>query len=156
MLDFEAYLDDYLSSEHMLFLDAGVKEHAEGILRAFFLAAGTLGVRSLEELRIVTVESVLLRDMGLLHLPLAVRRGVPDALEGFFGYLQESGRWPAAGAWRVCVEALADRYRTALREHGDGKGGVRGETFRKASAEVGRNDPCFCGSGRKYKKSCGG
>jgi hypothetical protein len=33
--------------------------------------------------------------------------------------------------------------------------GLRGETSRKAP-KPGRNDPCSCGSGRKYKKCCGG
>ncbi|MEY2631839.1 MAG: hypothetical protein RIR00_493 [Pseudomonadota bacterium] len=29
------------------------------------------------------------------------------------------------------------------------------QTFRREQAKVGRNDPCACGSGRKYKKCCG-
>lgn len=29
------------------------------------------------------------------------------------------------------------------------------ETFRRAEPRVGRNDPCPCGSGKKYKKCCG-
>jgi hypothetical protein len=29
------------------------------------------------------------------------------------------------------------------------------ETFRRTEPHVGRNDPCPCGSGRKYKKCCG-
>lgn len=32
---------------------------------------------------------------------------------------------------------------------------VKGETFVKTGPEVGRNDPCTCGSGKKYKKCCG-
>jgi preprotein translocase subunit SecA len=28
------------------------------------------------------------------------------------------------------------------------------ETFRRASPKIGRNDPCSCGSGKKYKKCC--
>lgn len=28
------------------------------------------------------------------------------------------------------------------------------ETFRKQEAEPGRNDPCPCGSGKKYKQCC--
>jgi uncharacterized protein len=27
--------------------------------------------------------------------------------------------------------------------------------FRRTTPKIGRNDPCFCGSGRKYKKCCG-
>jgi uncharacterized protein YecA (UPF0149 family) len=29
------------------------------------------------------------------------------------------------------------------------------KTVRRAEAKVGRNDPCPCGSGKKYKKCCG-
>lgn len=29
------------------------------------------------------------------------------------------------------------------------------ETFVRSSPKVGRNDPCPCGSGRKFKKCCG-
>ena len=29
------------------------------------------------------------------------------------------------------------------------------ETFRREIPKLGRNDPCSCGSGRKYKKCCG-
>ena len=34
----------------------------------------------------------------------------------------------------------------------DGKGQ---EPVRRESPKVGRNDPCTCGSGKKYKKCCG-
>jgi hypothetical protein len=156
---FDSWIDDYLGSGDFLFLDPALKEPAEGILRAFVLAAAARGATSHESLVPATVEAVLLRDMGNLALPFAVRRGVPDILEGFFAYLGESGRWPAAASWRVVAEALADKYRAALREDGGPKGsatgGIKGETFRKSSTETGRNEPCFCGSGRKFKKCCG-
>ena len=28
-------------------------------------------------------------------------------------------------------------------------------TYRRAEPKIGRNDPCPCGSGKKYKKCCG-
>lgn len=31
----------------------------------------------------------------------------------------------------------------------------RGTTVRRETPKVGRNDPCPCGSGKKYKKCCG-
>jgi len=34
-------------------------------------------------------------------------------------------------------------------------GTARIETIRRDVPKVGRNDPCPCGSGRKYKKCCG-
>jgi len=35
----------------------------------------------------------------------------------------------------------------------DGEG-IKGETFVRSEPKIGRNDPCPCGSGRKYKKCC--
>ena len=32
--------------------------------------------------------------------------------------------------------------------------GQKAETFVKTGPDVGRNDPCTCGSGKKYKKCC--
>ena len=32
---------------------------------------------------------------------------------------------------------------------------VRVETVRREEPKIGRNDPCHCGSGKKYKKCCG-
>ncbi|OQX88703.1 hypothetical protein B6D60_01480 [candidate division KSB1 bacterium 4484_87] len=38
-------------------------------------------------------------------------------------------------------------------------GGLAGlkkvETYHRETPKVGRNDPCPCGSGKKYKKCCG-
>ena len=36
----------------------------------------------------------------------------------------------------------------------DGKESVK-STPKKAQAKIGRNDPCPCGSGKKYKQCCG-
>ncbi|HNV85578.1 MAG TPA: preprotein translocase subunit SecA [Candidatus Omnitrophota bacterium] len=36
-----------------------------------------------------------------------------------------------------------------------GGSAVAQETYRRKEAKVGRNDPCPCGSGKKYKKCCG-
>lgn len=33
--------------------------------------------------------------------------------------------------------------------------GVQVGTYRRQSPKVGRNDPCPCGSGQKFKKCCG-
>jgi preprotein translocase subunit SecA len=38
--------------------------------------------------------------------------------------------------------------------HGGGGQQLKTETIRREGAKVGRNDPCPCGSGKKYKKCC--
>lgn len=34
-------------------------------------------------------------------------------------------------------------------------GGCGGGTYVRSEPKIGRNDPCPCGSGKKYKKCCG-
>ena len=145
------YIPEYLESEHFLFLAPAVKEHAEGALVAFCDRAAAQGAAHGTDLTPAIVETVLMRDMGRLNLPVPAKRALPDLLEGFFGFLRETGRVPAAGALQMCAEALAPRFRAVLRDDGS----VKGETIRKVSTAIGRNDPCFCGSGLKYKKCCG-
>jgi preprotein translocase subunit SecA len=53
-------------------------------------------------------------------------------------------------------ELSADREQEMYLSHGDNAGGdSRAKTFRRQVDKVGRNDPCPCGSGKKYKKCCG-
>ena len=45
-----------------------------------------------------------------------------------------------------------------IKEHPEAvgaEGQARVETFKREEPKVGRNDPCTCGSGKKYKKCCG-
>jgi preprotein translocase subunit SecA len=55
---------------------------------------------------------------------------------------------PAAGGG-----AQPAPVRQAPRESRGGEGVAH--TVRRAAPKVGRNDPCPCGSGKKYKKCCG-
>jgi len=56
------------------------------------------------------------------------------------------------------VERLEEQRRRAapvVMSHGGEAAAARAETVRRDQAKVGRNDPCVCGSGKKYKKCCG-
>ena len=149
--DFDSYIDEYTGSQQFLFVDPAIKEYADVVLRAFFEKTAARGANSLETLTAKTVEAVLLQDMGGLVLPLQAKRAVPNLLEDFFGYLKDTGRFPAAGSWQICVESVGSKFRDSIREDGT----TRGETFKKNYSETGRNDPCICGSGKKFKKCCG-
>jgi len=50
---------------------------------------------------------------------------------------------------------LLEAYRY-FREHRQVKRGGHTSEPRRTAPKVGRNDPCLCGSGKKYKKCCGG
>jgi uncharacterized protein len=43
-----------------------------------------------------------------------------------------------------------------FKENGQPDVGTRGPESRHANVKIGRNDPCPCGSGKKYKRCCGG
>ncbi len=64
-----------------------------------------------------------------------------------------AGGLPAAPATRGVVESLGDQ--AVASAAGNGAGGALRPGFTPAGARIGRNDPCFCGSGLKYKKCHG-
>jgi uncharacterized protein YecA (UPF0149 family) len=59
-------------------------------------------------------------------------------------------------AWWACFDK--DR-KLAYREKADGVSEASlagmGRPIRRTEPKVGRNDPCPCGSGKKFKKCCG-
>ncbi|MDQ6987417.1 MAG: UPF0149 family protein [Mariprofundaceae bacterium] len=48
-----------------------------------------------------------------------------------------------------------ERRKPALEQMADFGAQLAGRTIRRDAPKIGRNDPCPCGSGRKYKKCCG-
>ena len=146
----DSLIAEYAGSEHFLLLQGPAKERAEGVLGAFFREAAQAGRATLDDLKAKDVEQTLLTAMPRLDLPAEAKRAVPDILEDFFAFLKDSGRFPPAGAWRMCVEAMKPKYLASLRDDGS----VKGTTFKKNYTDVGRNDPCPCGSGKKFKKCC--
>ncbi|MFH1571074.1 MAG: SEC-C metal-binding domain-containing protein [Gemmatimonadota bacterium] len=133
---------DYCSSEHFMFLDDELKEHAEGLLSYWCEQVG-------EE----PAEADLARALGAvarLDAPVEARKAFPRLLEEFLEYASTRAAVPEAGEWLAALPRLGESHEERFREDGT----VRGDTVRRAGAEVGRNDPCPCGSGRKYKKCC--
>ena len=53
------------------------------------------------------------------------------------------------------IEKQKEKEMASLQVGGDISGPSDAATIRRAAPKVGRNDPCPCGSGKKYKKCCG-
>ena len=51
--------------------------------------------------------------------------------------------------------AIPAEYRTDANTKTSDVGNVIPTTIKRVGAKVGRNDPCPCGSGKKYKQCCG-
>ncbi|MFV1959360.1 MAG: SEC-C metal-binding domain-containing protein, partial [Planctomycetota bacterium] len=78
---------------------------------------------------------------------------------------QLASHWSGAEAqaqpdWGTGVDAAVGAWDGPQASAADGEGPLPGQTgpvapIRRKTPKVGRNDPCPCGSGRKYKKCCG-
>ena len=150
--DFNSLIDEFTSSQQFLFLPSDLKENANALLASFTYACAGRGAATPEGLTIAILDDVLMNHMTLRDLPLDVRKKVPELLSAFFEYLAQSGHFPPAGAWVDWVKQLDEKYRSKFRDDGS----VKGETFKKKYTDVNRNDPCPCGSGKKFKKCCMG
>jgi hypothetical protein len=82
----------------------------------------------------------------------------------FLAFCQERGVDLSAGNLNdPRIGSLQKEWQSTPRDAFDGKTSAemlslaqgKVETFRREDARVGRNDPCPCGSGKKFKKCCG-
>ena len=124
--------------------------------------------RAVEELDLAELQGMLPPgvDMQQVEKMLSSPRG---ALLGDFGaFCQERGVEPEMGGAEMsgAMQELHEEWLQTPRESLEGKkpaevleGGRlfpdKVETFRREAPKVGRNDPCPCGSGKKFKKCCG-
>ena len=134
--------NEYCASQHFLFLESKVKGHAEELLSHWCETVDTpLDYDILEE---------SVRDIGMLNLPVEVKRAFPNLLDAFFKYLATTASFPDAGLWQDYLAEVSITFTDSIRHDGS----MRGKTVTRA-LKVGRNDPCPCGSGKKYKRCCG-
>ena len=105
-------------------------------------------------------------DMEQVQKMLSSPRGA--LLADFGAFCQEHGveMETEQGEMNEAMQALHEEWLLTPRDALEGKkpaeileGGrlfpSKIETFRRDEPKVGRNDPCPCGSGKKYKKCCG-
>ena len=135
-------------------LAAPVRDFVPEILAHFGTATRQLDRNFPDEISPGTLATVLTESLPRLVLPDPARPHAPEVVARFLEYLQESGRLGEGDDWAAQIRIIARSYQERLKPGG----GVKGFTIRKPEgvSPVGRNDPCPCGSGRKYKKCCMG
>ncbi len=148
---FEDWVGDYESSFASNRLPAATREHLGSVLQAF-LAAVRRQAPDFPDTVPSPAFAQALDHVLALDLPAAARTGAAEAIAGFFEFLQGAGRLAEGEEWAARLRILGARAAERVRADGS----VRGVTSRRPSAAIGRNDPCPCGSGKKYKKCCGG
>lgn len=148
--DLSDYISDYTASEYYALLDPSLKAHAEALLHQVLQGAQQMAPAFPVGADATLFTKVLLEQVAPLDLPLSSRQEAPRLLGAYFDYLAASGKYPQAEEWAEWMPAVQTKYAERFREDGS----VRGATVRKKLADVGRNDPCPCGSGKKFKKCC--
>ena len=142
----EMWVGEYLESGVGPEIESGLRPRAEELLVTFLWQA--CAVRGVPPGDVVKrdLKEALLEGMQSFPLTEKEQRKVPRIIGDFIADLGRRGR-------------LADgedlgRYLGALREAFLDSMAAKPKPVVRPSEKIGRNDPCPCGSGRKYKKCC--
>jgi hypothetical protein len=85
------------------------------------------------------------------------RTDLVDLIEEFLLHVTREVGLSSAWEWSSAVDQHRAGYEAALKNPGRAAVGTspRRTPDRRAAPKLGRNDPCFCGSAKKYKHCCG-
>jgi hypothetical protein len=133
----EHWVSEYLSSTTGEIRARAFGERGGAVLVAFLEGAG-VDPAALEEFNVRDGVAI---GLGPLSLQAAEREATPALLEDFLAYCERAGRLSGG-------EALGNYARVTATAH------LLKKQVRKPTIKVGPNDPCPCGSGKKYKKCC--
>jgi hypothetical protein len=140
------WVSDFCQSDALGLFPGALAEHAQGILETLLEAATSPRQLTLERLDEPALKHALLEAVARLALPQELRPFVPSLCRAFLEDLQHRGRIGNGQGLGRYVGALRDAFLAA---------GGAPVPFQRPGGKIGRNDPCPCGSGRKYKKCCG-
>ena len=138
----EDWASEFAESTAFSFLSDDLKEGAPSVCAEF--------LRRSRDATEAELRRVLLEEMPSLELPPTLRPAVPETLGVFLDWLEDTGRLGGGRSFARLVGAL----RPAYVERCSPRGGLRIPPIIKKTPDIGRNDPCPCGSGRKFKKCC--
>ncbi|MGE4631638.1 MAG: SEC-C metal-binding domain-containing protein [Planctomycetota bacterium] len=140
------WVSDFLIDDAGDRVDREVATHAQGILATFLRHACSIRKVTPDAIEESDVRAGLLEGLVRLSIPEQVQQQVPRLIGDFLADLQRRGRLAGGESHQRVVEVLREEYLRTSR------GEV--EPIQRVASKIGRNDPCPCGSGRKYKKCC--
>ena len=144
----EGWVADYCHGPAAAGLTGATAEWAPQVLVAWLAAACERRDVEPEDLEPEDLRGALLEHVSRLDLPAAVHAGVPGLCRDLLADLEDAGRLADGRSLGTTLLAARPAYERAV--------AGKGETIRRPGSKLGRNDPCPCGSGKKYKKCCMG
>ena len=142
----ENWVGDFCESTAFARHPAAVREHGPTVLTEFLVAACAGRDVGPDEIEVADMKPALVDGVGRLDLPDPVRAGVPALCADFVDDLETAGRLGGGRVLAGYLRALSAAYLDATSD--------RPKPVTRPAAKIRRNDPCPCGSGKKYKKCC--
>ncbi len=142
----ESWVSDFCDSSRYAALPPVAKEYAEQVLVSFFVHACEDQGMDPGDLSEKELRAGLLEGVAKVQLPESARPEIPRLCQSFLEELEDQGRLGGGANLGRYVAALRSAYLEAAAD--------RPRPIVAVTSKVGRNDPCPCGSGQKYKKCC--
>ncbi len=141
------WVSDFCLSDQLCPFPADLRDMADAILRRMMYAACDIRDTEPDDLEENDIKEALLNTIAKLNIPAELHPHVPALCGALLTYLETEGRIGGGRVMGAYAKALTDSYLQA----------ATGKTkpIVNPGSKIGRNDPCPCGSGKKYKKCCG-
>jgi hypothetical protein len=147
----ETWAADFADSTAYRELGGLEKQYAVQIVAEFLRRACAHENAGPADITEAGASEALLNHLPSLALPDRVRPFVPEIVRDALTHLEDTGRLGDGAHLGRVVMAAAQTYREKLAPGGGGKL----KPIVRPAEKIGRNDPCPCGSGAKFKKCCG-
>ena len=142
----DGWVGDFCDSTRYACLPYSAKEYASQVLVTLMVEACEQGGVQPEAVAEAELRSALIEGVARLALPESVKSEVPGLCRAFLEELEDQGRLSGGAELGRYVSALHVVYGNAASD--------RTRPIENVTTKLGRNDPCPCGSGKKYKKCC--
>ena len=142
----ENWVGDFVHGDRAREFSAATIEFAPEILARFLCAACDARGSSPEALQEEDLRAALFDHVARLELAPSARRETPALCAAFLVELEREGRLAGGRALGSFVRALQGAF--------ESRAGGPEKPFVRPGSPLSRNDPCPCGSGKKYKKCC--
>ena len=141
----DLWISDFFDRPHARDVISRAGPDAHAILSTF-LEGACVG-RAPADVDFESASHSMLGHVASLSIEPSRRAVVPELVAAFLGDLEDVGRLAEGRTLASGVRAMASSFLD--------RAAGRAPSLERPGTKLGRNDPCPCGSGRKYKKCCG-
>lgn len=140
------WVSDFLIDDAGDRVSSEVVPHAQAILTTFLRHACSIRGISPEGIEESDVRAGLLDGLMSISISNKVQEQVPALIGEFLADLTRRGRLADGESHQRVIDVLRDEYLRTTRSEV--------KSIERVASKIGRNEPCPCGSGKKYKKCC--